>query len=125
MIVEKRRMEGFTLLNVEGVVKLGESAEFFAQTLDRTLTQEEGDVLIDLSKINYMDSTGIGELVSYLRRFRHRQRKVILINPSDHIRRLFEVTRLDREFSTYGTVEEAVAAEGSGAADDAEASSEA
>src|SRR5689334_13231872 len=61
MIVQKRHLDGFTLLNVEGVIKLGESAQFFAQTLERTLSDDRGHVIIDFSKINFIDSTGIGE----------------------------------------------------------------
>jgi anti-sigma B factor antagonist len=115
MIVEKRHLDGYILLNVEGVIKLGESAEFFAQTLERALAEEEGHVLVDFSKINYIDSTGIGELVGYLGQFRDRRRKLILINPTERILRLLEVARLAELFSIYDTVESAMEAEaGSG-----------
>lgn len=111
MIVEKRQMDGFILLLVEGVIKLGESAEFFAQTLDRALSRDTGHVLVDFSKINYIDSTGIGELVGYLGRFRDASRKLILVNPSERIRKLLEVARLIELFPIYETVDEAVSAE--------------
>jgi anti-sigma B factor antagonist len=112
MIVEKRQVDGFILLNVEGVIKLGESAAFFAQTLERALTEDDRDVMVDFSKINYIDSTGIGELVGYLGRFQDHSRKLILVNPSDRIRKLLDVARLAELFPTYDTVEEALAAEG-------------
>lgn len=111
MIVEKRRVGDFTLLSVEGVIKLGESAHFFAQTLERVLGEGTGHVLIDLAKINYIDSTGIGELVGYLGRFRDLDRKLILINPSERIRRLLHVAQLDSLFPTYDSLEAALAAE--------------
>ena len=111
MIVEKRQTNGFTLLYVEGVIKLGESAAFFAQTLARALEEEVSHVVIDFSKINYIDSTGIGELVGYLSRFQDQSRKLILVNPSQRIRRLLEVARLAELFPTYDTVEAALAAE--------------
>ena len=110
MIVEKRRIEDSTLLNVEGVIKLGESAQFFAQTLERALSDEEGHVVIDFSKINYIDSTGIGELVGYLGRFRNSRRELILVNPSERIRKLLHVARLAELFPTYDSVEAALAA---------------
>jgi len=112
MIVEKRHLDGFTLLVVEGVIKLGESAQFFAQTLDRALADDEGHVIIDFSGINYIDSTGIGELVGYLGRFRDKRRKLILVNPSQRITRLLEVARLASLFPTYAGVEEAMRQEG-------------
>lgn len=113
MIVEKRHLDGFILLNVEGVIKLGESAEFFAETLARALEEDEGHVLVDFSKINYIDSTGIGELVGHLGRFQDRRRKLILVNPTERIRRLLEVARLAELFPIYDTIEAAMAAEGS------------
>lgn len=111
MIVEKRHHPGYTLLNVEGVIKLGESAEFFAQTLERALERDQGHVVVDLSKINYIDSTGIGELVGYLGKFRDASRKLILVNPSERIRKLLEVARLAGLFPIYDTVDAAAAAE--------------
>lgn len=111
MIVEKRNLDGYILLHVEGVIKLGESAEFFAQTLERALGEEEGHVLVDFSKINYIDSTGIGELVGYLGQFQDQRRKLILVNPKDRIRKLLEVARLAELFPIYGSVDEALEAE--------------
>jgi anti-sigma B factor antagonist len=111
MIVEKRHVEGFTLLNVEGVIKLGESAQFFAQTLQRALAEDAGHVLIDFSKINYIDSTGIGELVGYLGRFKDVQRKLILVNPSERIRKLLKVAHLEQLFTIHDTLDAALAAE--------------
>ena len=109
MIVEKRRIENCTLLSVEGVIKLGESAEFFARTLERALDEEEGNVLIDFSGINYIDSTGIGELVGYLGRFKDEGRKLILVSPSDRIRRLLAIAQLDRLFTIHDDLESALA----------------
>ena len=118
MIVEKRHSDGFTLLVVEGVIKLGESAQFFAQTLDRALADDEGHVVIDFSRINYMDSTGIGELVGYLGRFGDQHRKLILVSPSERIMRLLEVARLASLFPISDSVDQAMAQEGRPPADD-------
>jgi anti-sigma B factor antagonist len=111
MIVDKRHRDGFTVLNVEGVIKLGESAEFFAQTLERALADDRGHVIIDFSQINFIDSTGIGELVGYLGRFRSSRRELILVNPSERIRKLLQVAQLAELFPTYDTVDAAIEAQ--------------
>ncbi len=111
MIVEKRRVGEHTILAVEGVVKLGESAQFLAQTLERILEEGGGHVLLDLEGINYMDSTGIGELVGYLGRFQERKRRLVLVRPSDRIRRLLDVVQLGELFPIYADMEAALAAE--------------
>ena len=109
MFVDKKRIEGMSLLTVEGIIKLGESAEFLAENLKRILEKDDGHVLLDLSKINYIDSTGIGELVAYLGRFGDRDRKLILINPAERIRKLLELAQLASLFPTYDSLDSALA----------------
>ncbi|MEO7794148.1 MAG: STAS domain-containing protein [Thermoanaerobaculia bacterium] len=111
MIVEKRRIGPDTLLVVEGVIKLGESAVFFAKALERVLEEEGRHVLVDMARINQMDSTGIGELVGYLTRFSEARRKLILVAPSERVQRLLRVVQLDALFPTYETLDAALAAE--------------
>ncbi|MBZ0111066.1 MAG: STAS domain-containing protein, partial [Thermoanaerobaculia bacterium] len=86
------------------------SAQFLAEGLQRALDEETGHVLIDFSRINYMDSTGIGELVGYLGRFRDLDRKMVLINPSDRIRRLLSIAQIESLFVISKDVESALAA---------------
>lgn len=111
MIVEKKRHGAHTVLRVEGVVRIGESAEFLAETLKKLLAEEEGSVLVDLEKINYIDSTGIGELVGYFGKFREKGRRLVLVNPADRIRKLLEVAKLDGVFPTFDSLDSALAAE--------------
>jgi anti-sigma B factor antagonist len=111
VIVEKKHLENFTILYVEGLIKLGESAEFFSSALENVLKNESTNVIIDFTKIDYIDSTGIGELVGYLGKFTSQNRKLILVNPSERIQKLLKLAKLDAVFKIYGTEDEAVAAE--------------
>jgi anti-sigma B factor antagonist len=112
MIVEKRRHGPHTLLRVEGIVRMGESAEFLAQTLEKLLAEESGNVLVDLARINYIDSTGIGELVGYFGKFREKERRLVLVSPAERIRKLLAIAKLDAVFPTYDDLDAALAAEG-------------
>ncbi|HEX9985384.1 MAG TPA: STAS domain-containing protein [Thermoanaerobaculia bacterium] len=116
MIVEKKHLDNFTILCVEGLIKLGESAEFFSAALENVLKNESTNVIIDFTKIDYIDSTGIGELVGYLGKFTTQNRKLILVNPSERIQKLLKLAKLDAVFKIYATEDEAVAAESSGTA---------
>ena len=111
MIVEKQKIEGCTVLTVEGVVKLGQSARFLADALKRALSEDSGHVMVDLAGINYMDSTGIGELVGYLVRFQERQRKLILLRAPERIQKLLDVANVSDLFPMYDDAHEAAAAE--------------
>ena len=111
MIVEKKHLDNFTILYVEGLIKLGESAEFFSSALENVLKNESTNVIIDFTKIDYIDSTGIGELVGYLGKFSGQNRKLILVNPSERIQKLLKLAKLDAVFKIYNTEEEAIGAE--------------
>ena len=111
LIVEKKHTDNFTILYVEGLIKLGESAEFFSSALENVLKNESTNVIIDFTKIDYIDSTGIGELVGYLGKFSTQNRKLILVNPSERIQKLLKLAKLDAVFKIYSTEEEAIAAE--------------
>ena len=116
MIVEKKHLDNFTILYVEGLIKLGESAEFFSAALENVLKNESTNVIIDFTKIDYIDSTGIGELVGYMGKFANQNRKLILVNPSDRILRLLKLAKLDSVFRIYSSEEEAISAESGSAA---------
>src|SRR5947199_10211414 len=101
MIVEKKHTENFTILYVEGLIKLGESAEFFSSALENVLKNDNGNVIIDFTKIDYIDSTGIGELVGYLGKFSTQNRTLSLVNPSERIQKLHKLAKLDAGIQLY------------------------
>ena len=80
------------------------------------LKNESSNVIIDFTKIDYIDSTGIGELVGYLGKFTTQNRKLILVNPSERIMKLLKLAKLDAVFKIYNTEEEAISAESGTAA---------
>src|SRR3954471_4920233 len=111
VIVEKKHLDNFTILYVEGLIKLGESAEFFSAALENVLKNESTNVIVDFTKIDYIDSTGIGELVGYLGKFTNQNRKLILVNPSERILKLLKLAKLDAVFKIYSSEDEAIGAE--------------
>jgi anti-sigma B factor antagonist len=111
VIIEVKHLDNFTVLQVEGLIKLGESAEFFSARLESVLKNESSNAIIDFTKIDYIDSTGIGELVGFLGKFTNQNRKLILVNPSERIQKLLKLAKLDAVFKIYNTEEEAIGAE--------------
>ena len=54
---------------------------------------------VDLSAIRYINSTGIGVLVSLLTKFRSRGGEMVLINPADHPKKMLALTKLNNIFT--------------------------
>ena len=95
MIIFRERRSGTTILRIQGVVKLGESAKQFSDFLEKVLREDEGPVLLDFEKIDTLDSTGLGELIGYLQRFEEKKRRMAIVRPKDRVVALLRLTRLD------------------------------
>lgn len=108
MNIERSEHSGRVVLEIEGAIQLGESGEQLSKTLRSELEGGAGCVLLELSRINYADSTGIGELVGYLSRFAEAGKRLVLVNPSERIRQLLQIARLDGLFEVYETLEQAL-----------------
>lgn len=67
-------------------------------------------VLIDMEQLNFIDSSGLGALLSCLRTMNNKNGQLKLFGMSKPVRALFELVRMHRIFSIYNTREEALAA---------------
>jgi anti-sigma B factor antagonist len=101
MQIRRSEETGVTILEVEGTIKLGESAQQFAAELQGVFEGSSNGVLIDFARIDYLDSTGIGELVGYLQKFTRANRRVALFRPHHRLEALLKATRLDTIFPVF------------------------
>jgi anti-sigma B factor antagonist len=62
---------------------------------------------MDFQEVPYIDSAGLGTLVSILREVRNYQKELKIVGLRKNIKRIFEMTRLDNIFNIYDTIEEA------------------
>ena len=69
-------------------------------------------VVLNFSGLDYMNSGGIGLLVTVLVRAQRRRQRVLAYGLSDHYRQIFELTRLDEAVGIHDSAEEALAAAG-------------
>ena len=69
----------------------------------------EVDLVIDLSAVRFIDSSGVGALVSVLKKARSRGRRMILAGVTPPVHSILEVIRLTAVFELRDTVEEALA----------------
>lgn len=86
------------------VTPVGELDAYTAPELRERLHEfaqdESVDVLVvDLGRVTFLDSSALGVLVGALRRMRERDRELRLVEPRPNVRRIFEITLLDRAFT--------------------------
>ena len=98
-------------LEIEGEVDVYTSPEL-KQHLVKQAEAGVKHVIVNLSKVEYLDSTGLGVLIGGLKRLREGEGNLVLVGPGMRILRIFEITGLDKIFDIYPTEEEAAAKEG-------------
>ncbi len=108
-----RRMptETTCILDIEGEVDVYTSP----QLKQDIVALAEGGVkrlIVNLSQVEYLDSTGLGVLIGGLKRLREHEGSLVLVGPGMRILRIFEITGLDKIFDIYPTEQEATAHEG-------------
>lgn len=103
---EKR---GVHVLKGEGALSIGAAADAFDEAC-RQLIGKRGGIVLDLSHLAYVDSTGVASIVACTKRAAERGSVVKVVLAADGaVRRVFEITQLDRAFEIFGDVEAAVA----------------
>jgi anti-sigma B factor antagonist len=96
-----------TLVEVEGQLIVGNRQELKQQVLDRL---ERGDrkFVIDFANTGYIDSSGLGVLVSLSKKIREQGGELRLSSLNEDLRTLFELTKLDTLFRIADTKEKAL-----------------
>jgi putative ATPase len=95
-----------TVLEVQGEVELHNASELRAQ-LHLLCGSPKPHVMVDLSRVSFIDSTGIGVLVGALKRAREAGGDLIIVGARDRVHRIFEITGLLGALPLAKTVEEA------------------
>jgi anti-sigma B factor antagonist len=91
---------------LKGEVDLESSPE--ARELLLTSVAADRNVLVDLSAVTYIDSSGVASLVEALQASRKKGTQFALAAASEPARRVLELARLDRVFTMHDTVEDAL-----------------
>tara|TARA_R110000796_G_scaffold252640_1_gene389747 strand:- start:1410 stop:1757 length:348 start_codon:yes stop_codon:yes gene_type:complete len=64
--------------------------------------------IIDINEVKYINSSGIGVLITILTKFRNQSGEVCIVNPSEHVKKLLIITKLNAIFNIENTVAEAI-----------------
>ena len=99
---------GVTIVRIDGQLIVGNRQELKTLIQDG-LDRDERTVLIDCSQTGYIDSSGLGVLVSLAKRVRELGGELRIAGLNDDLRSLFELTKLDSLFQISPTAEEALA----------------
>jgi anti-sigma B factor antagonist len=100
--IETRKADADVIvMDVAGRLAAGETGQMFRGELQRCITEGSQRFLINLGKVSYIDSSGLGELITSHNSLRNRGGAVKLLNPTKRIRDLLQMTKLLGVFEIY------------------------
>src|SRR5256885_6216537 len=110
-----RTVAGHRVLEVGGEIDVY-TAPQLRQRLISLVEAGDRQVVVDLGRVDFLDSTGLGVLVGALKRLRGVNGELTLVCGQERLLKIFRITGLDRVFTLYDTVDAATAGSDGGAA---------
>ena len=100
-------LDGSTcVLQLEGELDI-HTAPMLKERLVESISRGGVDIVVDLEAVSFIDSSGLGVLVSALRRAKEAGGKVSIVCSRESVLRIFSITGLDKVFPIYSELDEA------------------
>jgi len=96
-----------TVCHIDGEIDIN-SSPTIKKSFDKLISQKTPKIVINLSKVTYVDSSGLATLVEMLKNMRSYGGKMRLASMSPKIKSLFEITKLEKLFEIMADEETAI-----------------
>jgi len=94
MTTSTRQAGGVTIVDINGRIVLGEESAALRDLVCDLLSKGHKNILFNLAEVNYIDSSGLGNLVGCFTSVRKQQGELKLLNLTNKIQDLLQITRL-------------------------------
>jgi len=107
MEINQREKNDIIILDITGEIDLYNAPEI-KDIINTLIEKQKYNVIINLEKVTYIDSSGIGALISSLSNLKKYQGGLKIINVFASVRKVFELTKLTSFFEIFDSEDEAV-----------------
>jgi anti-sigma B factor antagonist len=94
MTASTRIVDGVTIVDLRGRLVLGEESAGLRDLVHNLVSRGNKKILLNLSDVNYIDSSGLGELVSAFTSMRSQGGELKLLNLTERVHDLLQITKL-------------------------------
>src|SRR5712692_6153194 len=94
MKASNRQVNGVTVVDMSGRITLGEGSVVLRESVRDLVAKEQKKILLNLGDVTYIDSSGIGELVSAFTTVRNQGGELKLLNLTKKVHDLLQITKL-------------------------------
>ena len=109
LTISERQVGDVTVLDMDGKITIGEGSVALRTAIRRLLEESKKKILLNLAKVGYIDSSGIGELVSSYTAIGKENGQLKLLNLTQKLQDLLTITKLLTVFDVYESEDEALA----------------
>ena len=106
--IRERQAGDITVLDMDGRITIGEGSVALRSAIRRLLEEGKKNILLNLAGVGYIDSSGIGELVSSYTAIKNQEGQLKLLSLTEKLRDLLTITKLLTVFDAYETEAEAL-----------------
>ena len=106
--IKERQAGSVTVLDMQGRITIGEGSVALRNTIRKLLEEGKKNILLNLAGVGYVDSSGIGELVSSFTAVNKEGGKLKLLKLTQKIQDLLAITKLLTVFDTFEEEQEAI-----------------
>jgi anti-sigma B factor antagonist len=92
--LSNRQVDGVTIVDCSGRITLGEGSVVLRDAVKELLSKGDKKLLLNLGDVNYIDSSGIGELVSAYTTVKNQGGELKLLNLTKKVHDLLQITKL-------------------------------
>ncbi len=97
------------ILHVSGDLIGEDNGGRLVEAVNEAVSHQLLTCIIDISELRYINSSGIGVLITILTKFRNKGGEVFLMKPSENVKKLLVITKLNAIFNIVQSEEEALA----------------
>ena len=112
LTIATRELDGVTILDLSGRITLGEGAVQLREAIRELIGKGQKKILVGLGDVNYIDSSGLGELVSSYTTAKNQGADLKLLNLTKKVKDVLQVTKLYTVFDIYDDEASAIASPG-------------
>jgi anti-sigma B factor antagonist len=105
-----RQLGGITIVDLTGRITLGEGSVVLRDTVKELSAQGHKQILLNLANVTYIDSSGLGELISAFTSVRNAGGDVKLLNLTKRVHDLLQITKLYTVFDVWDNEAAAIGA---------------
>ena len=109
LTIASREVDGVTVLDLSGRITLGEGSVQLRDAIRDLIGKGSKSILLNLAEVNYIDSSGLGEMVSAFTTAKNQTAELKLLKLTKKVHDLLQLTKLYTVFDVYDDEASAIA----------------